>query len=294
MKKTKSLVHISCTALFTGLTVLCACISLSMGDVRFSLQLFAVLLAAGLLPLADGLCAIAAYILLGALGAPVFAGFNGGFSTLLGPTGGFIIGFLFTVPVSVFFSRVGLRKGKAPGLVRQCLAFAAGTAACYLLGCLHFYIYMPEKGIAYAFAVAVLPYLLPDCAKIFMAAVLVKRLRPYSEKLFHMSVKKGTFRKGPVLGAPQTTGEATDGCALSTKAVSSCSTEVDSVTKDLIPMDAPSAESFLKDAVSADSVLKDLPAARPFLTDSFPKDSPAESSIPRDQDFREMFRQDED
>ncbi len=179
-KKRKIAIRMSCTALFTAFIALCAFVSLSFGDIRFSLQLLAVLLAAGLLPFADAMIAVVLYILLGALGVPIFAGFNGGLSVLLGPTGGFIIGFIFTVLLSGML----LRAQTTLPVWKLFLIFTAGTAACYLCGCLHFYIYMPEKGIPYAISVCVFPYLLPDGAKIFLASLLVKRVRPFSQKFF--------------------------------------------------------------------------------------------------------------
>lgn len=185
-KRNKNIIyHLCFSAVFVALIAVCAMVSIPVGNVKFTLQLLAVLLCAGLLPLYDSLPAIGAYILLGALGAPVFAGFTGGFAALAGPTGGFIYGFLLT-DLAVFFMLLLWKKRTFPLL---CAAFAVGTFFCHLCGTLHFLLYMPEKGLLYALSVCVLPYLLPDCAKILLAALIVARVRPYLEKLLNKNAK---------------------------------------------------------------------------------------------------------
>ena len=140
-----------------------------------------VLLCAGLLPLYDCLPAVGAYVLLGALGLPIFAGFSGGFVALTGPTGGFIYGFL---PCTLVVGLL-LLLWKDRRFWQLCAAFAIGTLVCYLCGTVHFLIFLPDKGLPYALSVCVLPYILPDCLKIVCAAFIVGRVRPYLEKLFN-------------------------------------------------------------------------------------------------------------
>ncbi len=158
-------------ALFTGLLTICAYISLPLGDIRFSLQLLAIWLACGMLPFWDAAACVVLYIFLGAIGLPVFTGFQGGAGSLLGPTGGFIIGFIFSALFAGFFL-----KGRKRSAWRLAGVFAVATLICYLFGSIWFAIYMPEKGILYAATVCVLPYILPDAAKIFAATVLLRRL----------------------------------------------------------------------------------------------------------------------
>ena len=74
-------------ALMSVLIAVCSWISLPIGQVPFTLQTFGVFCALGLLGGARGTIAIAVYILLGAVGVPVFAGFSGGLSVLIGTTG---------------------------------------------------------------------------------------------------------------------------------------------------------------------------------------------------------------
>ena len=118
---------------------------------------------------------------------PVFSGFRGGFGVLLGSTGGYIAGFLFTALV------IGLalrnREATLPRLlvsmslgVLLCYAFGAGLLACYASGTAWFMaVYARGTGplsMGTALSWCVLPYLIPDAVKITMAALLARRLAP--------------------------------------------------------------------------------------------------------------------
>lgn len=84
-------------ALFTVLTAVCAWISVPVPAplIQFTMQTFAVFAALLTLGGRRGTYAVTAYLLLGAVGAPVFSNFRGGLSVLLGATGGYILGFFF-------------------------------------------------------------------------------------------------------------------------------------------------------------------------------------------------------
>ena len=75
--------------------------------VSFTMQTFAVALIAGLLGVRRGTAAVAVWLALGALGVPVFAGFNGGIAYMLGSTGGYLWGFLLWAPMEGFPVPVG-------------------------------------------------------------------------------------------------------------------------------------------------------------------------------------------
>lgn len=92
----------------------CSWISVPMPKplVSFTMQTFAVALIAGLLGVRRGTAAVAVWLALGALGVPVFAGFNGGIAYMLGSTGGYLWGFLLWAPMEGFLFRLG--KGKLP------------------------------------------------------------------------------------------------------------------------------------------------------------------------------------
>lgn len=159
-----------------ALIAVCSWISVPSA-IPFTLQTFAVCLIAALLGLRLGLWAVAGYILLGAVGVPVFSGFRGGPGALLGVTGGYIIGFLFTaLTVGLACDRRGRRL---PVLV---LSMVLGILLCYVFGTAWFMlVYAKNTGpvsLGTALAWCVTPYLIPDGIKLVLAALLARRLYP--------------------------------------------------------------------------------------------------------------------
>ena len=177
MSRSLSARDIAMIAMGVALTAVCSWISIPL-TVPFTMQTFAVCLVTALFGLKRGLWTVVCYMILGAVGAPVFSGFKGGVSVLLGPTGGYIVGFLFTALI------VGLAAEK-PGQRASVLAgaMAVGILLCYAFGTAWFMFVYEQKsgpiGLGTALSWCVLPYLLPDAAKIALASVLVQRLRPF-------------------------------------------------------------------------------------------------------------------
>ena len=159
-----------------ALIAVCSWISIPM-TVPFTLQTFAVCLIAALLGLRRGLWTVLCYILLGAVGAPVFAGFKGGFGALLGVTGGYIVGFLFTALVVGLASERWGRKLKV--LVP---AMILGILLCYAFGTAWFVLIYTKNsgpiGVGTALGWCVLPYIPADAAKLLLASLLSVRLYP--------------------------------------------------------------------------------------------------------------------
>lgn len=152
-------------ALFAALTAICAWISIPMGDIAFTMQTFAVLLTLGLLGGKWGSVSIGIYLCLGAVGLPVFSGFQGGLGVLLGATGGYIWGFLLSG--LVYWSLEKLCKP---------VAMTAALLVCYLCGSLWYAVY---AGGASGWAVVlkcVVPYLIPDAVKLALALRLSERI----------------------------------------------------------------------------------------------------------------------
>ena len=161
-------------ALGAALIAVCSWISVPI-EVPFTMQTFAVCLIAALLGAKMGTGCVAVYLLLGLAGLPVFAGFKGGPAALLGVTGGYLIGFLFTALI------VGLaadRLGRKPAVLAA--AMAAGVLLCYTFGTAWFVIVYTRKvgaiGVGTALMKCVVPYLIPDGIKIALAALLTRRL----------------------------------------------------------------------------------------------------------------------
>ena len=162
--------------LFTAVLAVCAWICVPAGDMVITLQTFGVFLTLGLLGGKRGSITVAVYLILGAVGAPVFSGFRGGLAALLGTTGGYIFGFMLTALVYWLISSVN----NLPAT--RFAAMVAGLLVCY--GCGTFWYLFQYVGIDSAALGAVLlkcvvPYLIPDGIKLTLAWFLVKRLKRF-------------------------------------------------------------------------------------------------------------------
>lgn len=166
------------TAVGTALIAVCSWISIPLpGTAPLTLQTFAVCLVSALLGSRLGLWSVVCYILLAAAGAPVLSGFQGGVSALLGATGGYVVGFLFTAWIAgLAAERSGRRLWPMAG------GMAAGLLACYAFGTAWFLrVYTNTAGLAgvlTALTRCVLPYVFPDAAKLALAVFLAGRLFP--------------------------------------------------------------------------------------------------------------------
>ena len=140
--------------LFTAVLALCAWLSVPMGDMVITLQTFGIFLALGLLGGKRGSLAVLVYLLLGAVGAPVFSGFRGSLGALLGTTGGYIFGFMLTS--SAYWLLTARKDTPAVRL----MAMVLGLLLCYGCGSLW---YMTR-------------YLTPD--RVALGAVLLKCVFP--------------------------------------------------------------------------------------------------------------------
>lgn len=169
--KTLDIVYI---AVFAAIIAVCSWISIPTA-IPFTMQTFGVFLTMGLLGGKRGTAAVFIYIMLGLVGLPVFSSFTGGVSALIGMTGGYIIGFIFTALVMWAFE--GLCKRKKWFLPCSMLI---GLLVCYAFGTAWFMIAYAGStgaiGLGSALMMCVVPYLLPDTAKIILATFLVNRL----------------------------------------------------------------------------------------------------------------------
>ncbi|MDO4614688.1 MAG: biotin transporter BioY [Lachnospiraceae bacterium] len=151
---------ITYTALGAAVICVLAPLAVPVGQVPISMATFAVMLMAALLGKSMGTAAALVYMLLGAAGLPVFASYKAGISVLLGPTGGYVIGYLFLAWCTGF----GSEKGKwqlVAGMI-------GGTAILYLFGTVWF-VLVTGMDVMGALAVCVIPFLIGDALK--MAAV---------------------------------------------------------------------------------------------------------------------------
>ena len=157
--------------------VLCvvAPIAIPIGTVPLTLGSFCVYLSATLLGAKKGTLSVLLYLLLGIFGLPVFSGFSGGFAAFTGPTGGYLIGYL----PCAWIVGMGCKKVTKRGIqIKWMLVMALGTLACYLSGTL-WLMFLMELSFSQALLAGVIPYLLPDCIKVVLAAMLAPILRKH-------------------------------------------------------------------------------------------------------------------
>ena len=132
----------------------------------------AVLLCGAVLGPVRALISVTVYILLGAVGVPVFAGFKAGIGALLGPTGGYIIGYL----PAAFLASLRLPGKTAHPVLFRCLFMLLGVLSCYLIGTLWF-MRLSGYDAGKALSLCVLPFIPGDAVKIAAASLLTGRLQ---------------------------------------------------------------------------------------------------------------------
>ena len=179
-KKGFSTLEIVYIAICAALMAVCSWISIPAPAplAPFTLQTFAVFLILLLLGGRRGFFTILTYILLGAVGLPVFAQFMSGVGVLFGTTGGYIIGFLFSALLYWALERV---IGDKP--VLKIAALVLGLIVCYAFGTAWFMVVYARQagpvGLATALGWCVLPFILPDLAKLALAWVLSTMLKKH-------------------------------------------------------------------------------------------------------------------
>ncbi len=175
MKKLK-LYNQLVAALLAALLAIIAPFAVPVGAVPITLASLGVYLCAVIGGAGWGTLAVALYLLLGAVGLPVFSGFTGGVQTFLSPTGGFLLGYL---PCTAVIG-LGLRVG---GYTRHAclLSLIAGTLLLYLCGVLWF-MYTTDTPPLASITVCCLPFLAGDAVKIAAVTVVLPPLKKLMKK----------------------------------------------------------------------------------------------------------------
>lgn len=175
-KKGFTTLDLAYIALGTVLIAVCSWISIPT-TVPFTMQTFAVFFVLSALGGKRGTTAIIAYILLGVAGVPVFSRFTSGVGVLLGNTGGYIVGFIFTGLLYWFITECSGKK-----LRTEIFALTAGLLVLYAFGTLWFIrVYTGADGAvgpAAVLAWCVVPFIVPDLLKLGLALTLARRLSP--------------------------------------------------------------------------------------------------------------------
>jgi biotin transport system substrate-specific component len=172
MRKKPEFYNLILSALFSGITAICAWITIPTA-IPFTLQTLAIFLMAQLLPLKYSLISVGIYIAMGIVGLPVFSGFQGGAGVLLGPTGGYITGFVFIILIT---GLVAKRESKKP--FAKLSAMTSGLLLCYLFGTLWFMLTAKATFLS-AVIICVVPYVVFDIAKMALSVILCNRLKKF-------------------------------------------------------------------------------------------------------------------
>lgn len=170
--KTRDIVYMS---VFTAMISICSWISIP-ASIPFTLQTMGVFTTVGLLGGKRGTLTVLTYILLGAIGIPVFAGLTGGVSVLLGTTGGYIIGFLLSALLMW-----GIETIMGRNQIVLAFSMVAGLIVCYAFGTAWFMLIYTQHsgviGLSTVLGLCVIPFIIPDLIKISVALFLTNRLK---------------------------------------------------------------------------------------------------------------------
>lgn len=167
--KSKTLRIVMC-ALFAALIAISAQVTIPLPAMPITLQTFGVALCAAVGGMLTGTVSTAVYLLIGAVGVPVFSGMKGGFAVLLGPSGGFLFGFIL---MALF---CGMKMKNLPLRIAVSLI---GLALCYICGAVQ-YALVTQTDIIQSFMLVVVPFMVKDilsvCAAQYMAIPIRKAL----------------------------------------------------------------------------------------------------------------------
>ncbi|MDR1101288.1 MAG: biotin transporter BioY [Clostridiales bacterium] len=184
MQRTKLMLR---AALAVAILAVFSQITFPIGVIPVTLSVLAVFLTAWLLPPCWAAAAALIYVLLGAFGVPIFSGFQGGISRLLGPTGGFLIAYPFMALISSRFIRMGKwasvsaedvggkRQADTMRIIYALIGMVLSIVLCHVLGILRLKVVM-EIPLREAFLLGSLPFIPLDFAKAAVAAVMIWRL----------------------------------------------------------------------------------------------------------------------
>ena len=168
--KTQSMILVALFAALTSVLALLPAIPLPFSPVPITFQVLGVFLAGVILGGKLGALSLIVYLLIGGLGLPVFAGGSAGFSVLLGPTGGYLIGF----PIAAFLCGTLIELGESKKISMKLaygLSILSGITSIYTLGTIQLSVVL-GLGLQKAFLVGSLPYIPLDLLKICIAFLI--------------------------------------------------------------------------------------------------------------------------
>lgn len=177
MKKKFAIKEITITALMAAVICVLAPFSIPIGAIPISLATFAVYLTSAVSGWKKGTVAVIVYIALGAVGVPVFSGFEGGFQKIIGVTGGYIIGYIPCAFIIGFLTeKFKNKKAVFP------LSMIAGTIFCYAVGTAWFML-QTHTGFVASLSMCVVPFLIFDAIKIICSSLIGIPLNKLLQKI---------------------------------------------------------------------------------------------------------------
>ena len=167
------------TALMTAVTCILAPLSIPLpfSPVPISLTNLVIFISVFILGMKDATISFLIYLLLGAVGLPVFASFHAGLSVLAGPTGGNLIGFIFLALIQGFAMKYFDRK-----LIPTIIGMLIGMAVCYIFGTVWLAKLM-SLSFKEGLFMGVIPYLPGDAVKIIIAVIVGPKLYAATKKV---------------------------------------------------------------------------------------------------------------
>lgn len=171
-EQTVSGVHQLCMmAMMSAVMCVIAPLSIPIGSVPISAATLVIYLSVYLLGTKMGTVSCAVYLMLGFAGLPVFSNYTGGAAKLLGPTGGYLAGYIFLALVCGLFMEKSSYK-----MIWCIIGMIAGTAVLYVFGTVWFVIMM-KCDIGYAVSACVTPFIIGDLAKIIFSELAGREIR---------------------------------------------------------------------------------------------------------------------
>ena len=170
-ERTLSIQQLSVIGVMTAVICILAPLSIPIGVVPISFTNLAVYIALYVLGVKKGTISYLVYLCIGFIGVPVFSGFTSGPGKLFGPTGGYLVGFIFMAVIAgIFIDRF------TDKMYRCFLGMVIGTLVSYLLGTL-WLAYVGEMNLKAALAAGVIPFIPGDLAKIVISMLIGPQIR---------------------------------------------------------------------------------------------------------------------
>lgn len=169
--------EIAITGMFVAIITVCSWITVPF-VVPFTLQTFAVYLAIFTIGEKKAFIAFLSYCLIGLTGVPVFSGFRGGVSVLIGATGGYLIGFFLSIFVTWIFSPLKSKK------IWYFISIVFSLLICYAFGTLFFVVVYMKGSVSFykGLTSCVFPFIIPDLIKIVLSYLIAEKIRGFNLK----------------------------------------------------------------------------------------------------------------